>query len=415
MAEYNAWQHALSQLDAVAERIGLETWIHRILRRPERALDVAIPVRMDSGEIQVFEGFRVQHNQARGPAKGGIRYHPGVTLDEVKALAMWMTWKTAVVGLPFGGAKGGVVCDPKKMSRGEVERLTRRYTSEIIRFIGPEEDIPAPDVNTNPQIMAWIMDTYSMNKGYAVPGVVTGKPVAIGGSLGRLEATARGALFIALAACKVSGLNPIGARVAIQGFGNAGSIAARLFHDAGFRIVAASDSQGGSYRETGFEPAELFQRKKEAGTVAGTPGADRVTNEELLASPCDVLIPAALENQITAEIAPNVKARIVIEAANGPTTPEADRILEEKGVMVVPDILANAGGVTVSYFEWVQSLQAFFWTEREVNLRLREVMQKAFDAVHRERERLQCSMRMGAYALGVGRVAEAYRIRGLYP
>jgi len=412
---YNPWRNALTQLEIAARLIDLEPDIHKILAKPERTFIVSLPVRMDTGEIEVFEGYRVHHNTARGPSKGGIRYHPGVTLDEVRALAMWMTWKCAVVGLPYGGAKGGIICDPKRMSSGEVERLTRRYTSAIVKFIGPEEDIPAPDVNTNPQVMAWMMDTYSMTKGFAVPGVVTGKPLAIGGSQGRLEATARGTMFCALAAFKALGLNPQGARVAIQGAGNAGAIAATLLAEQGMRIVALNDSRGGVYREAGLDVEEVLAHKRRTGSVAGAPGTEAISNRELLTLPCELLVPAALENEITAELAREVKARVVAEAANGPTTPDADPILHERGVFVVPDILANAGGVTVSYFEWVQSLQSFFWTEREVNLRLRDVMMKAFDAVLRESRARKVDLRSGAYALAVGRVAEAYRIRGLYP
>ncbi len=412
---YNAWENALAQLDHVASLIELDPKIHRVIRSPKRCVIVSIPVRMDDGDVRVFEGYRVQHSQARGPSKGGIRFHPDVTLDEVRALAMWMTWKCAVVGLPYGGAKGGVVCDPKKMSPGEVERLTRRYTSEIVRFIGPEEDIPAPDVNTTPQIMAWLMDTYSMNKGYGVPGVVTGKPLAIGGSLGRFEATARGTMFTAMSALKHKGMSLVGARVAIQGAGNAGGGAARLLAEQGCRIVAINDTRGGVYREAGLDVHAVLKWKEETGSVDGFAGADKVTNRELLTLPCEILIPAALETQITPDVARGIQARVVAEAANGPTTPDADPILDDRGITVIPDILANAGGVTVSYFEWVQSLQALFWTEREVNLKLRDIMMKAFEEVYRESVARKVNLRTAAYALAVGRVAEAHRIRGLYP
>ena len=411
----NAWQIALQQLDEVAKEISLDPGIHQILKHPKRSLTVSIPIRMDDGNIKVFTGFRIQHNINRGPAKGGIRYHPNVTLDEVKALAMWMTWKCAVVGIPYGGAKGGIICDPKKLSLGEIERLTRRYISEIISIIGPEMDIPAPDVNTNPQIMGWIMDTYSMNKGYSVPGVVTGKPLSIGGSLGRNTATARGVMFTLMDIVKKLKLDLSSQRIAIQGYGNAGWNLAHLLSNQGCKIIAVSDSKGGIYNNEGLNPVKVFEHKRETGSVIDFSSSDNLTNEELLTIDCDILVPAALENQINEENADKIKAKIIAEAANGPTTPEADKILNEKGVFIVPDILANAGGVTVSYFEWVQGLQSYFWTEREVNLKLRDIMGKAFENVWRTSQERKVSMRMAAYILAVSRVAEATKIRGLYP
>jgi glutamate dehydrogenase (NAD(P)+) len=414
-APLNVWQMAQQQLDDIAEIIGLDSSIHSYLREPKRVLIVSVPVRMDSGTHRVFEGYRVQHNMARGPAKGGIRFHPDVTLDEVKALAMWMSWKCALVNIPFGGAKGGVVCDPKNMSLQELENLTRRFTSEISIIIGPEKDIPAPDVYTTPQIMAWIMDTFSMQKGYSIPGVVTGKPIAIGGSLGRDKATARGCLYVVNEAMKELGLTVEGARVAIQGFGNAGLHAAELMSAAGYRIVAVSDSRGGVANPKGLDVAKLIAFKGETGTVAGFSGGEKISNKELLEYECDVLVPAALEKVITADNAPRIKAKIVAEAANGPTLPEADEILHERGIMVLPDILANAGGVTVSYFEWVQDLQELFWEEQTVNDRLRRIMERAFRDTLEQARRLKVNMRRGAYAVAVGRVAEATSLRGVYP
>jgi len=413
--EFNPWQMTLSQLDEVAKEINLDESIHQILRHPKRCLTVSIPIQMDNGKIKVFTGFRVQHNVTRGPAKGGIRYHPSVTLDETKALAMLMTWKCAVVKIPYGGAKGGIICDPRKLSLKEVERLTRRYISEIISFIGPEKDIPAPDVNTNPQIMAWIMDTYSMDVGYSVPGVVTGKPISIGGSLGRNAATARGVMFSLMNAAKKLKFDLFEKRIAIQGYGNVGGNLAHLLSDEGYKIIAISDVEGGIYNPKGLDPIKVSLALKGSGSVVGFKDADKITNQELLAVDCDVLIPAALENQIDEDNADKIRAKLIVEAANGPTTPQADKILEGKGVFVIPDILANAGGVTVSYFEWVQGLQAYFWTEREVNLKLRDIMQKAFDKVYRISEERKITMRKAAYILAVERVAEATRVRGLYP
>jgi glutamate dehydrogenase (NAD(P)+) len=370
---------------------------------------------MDDGTVRVFTGYRVQHNIARGPAKGGIRYHPSVTVDEVKALAAWMTWKCATVNVPYGGGKGGVACDPKRMSRGELERMTRRYTSEISLIIGPDRDIPAPDVYTDSQTMAWIMDTYSMTQGHSSLGVVTGKPLPLGGSAGRNEATARGTLFCVREACTVIKKPLKGATVAVQGYGNAGAIAARLLHEDGARVVAVSDSKGGAYNARGLDPAQLADHKERSGSVAGFKGAERITNDELLEVKCDVLVPAALENQINQKNASRVRARIVAEAANGPTTPAADRVLREHNVFVIPDILCNAGGVTVSYFEWAQNMQGYFWEEHEVNRELEKFMKRAFSEVHQCALRNKVDMRTGAYILAVGRVAEATRVRGLFP
>lgn len=411
----NAWQMALKQLDDTAEHINLDPEIHRILRHPKRELIVSVPVRMDNEEVRVFTGFRVQHNMARGPAKGGIRFHPDVTLEEVRALAMWMTWKCAVVNIPYGGAKGGVVCNPKEMSLGELERLTRRYTTELLVIIGPQKDIPAPDVNTNPKVMGWIMDTFSMHTGYSVPQVVTGKPLEIGGSLGRLEATARGCTFNILNAVKELNLDLTDASIAIQGYGNVGWNVARLLNDLRCRIVAVSDSRGGIYNSKGLDPLAVYEHKRRTDSVVGFPDADFITNQELLALDCDVLVPAAMENQITVDNAPKIKARLIAEAANGPTTPEADQVLQDNGIFVIPDILANAGGVVVSYFEWVQGIQFYFWSEREVNLKLREIMARAFNEVYCLACQKKIGMRRAAYMLAVGRVAEAIRVRGLYP
>ncbi|RKY66985.1 MAG: glutamate dehydrogenase [Candidatus Latescibacterota bacterium] len=412
---FNPWNMALRQLDSIAERVGLDPGIHKILRQPKRQLIVSVPVRMDNGDIQVFTGFRVQHNVTRGPAKGGIRYHPDVTLDEIKALAMLMTWKCAVVGIPYGGAKGGIICQPEKLSRGEIERLTRRYISEIIVLIGPEKDIPAPDVNTNPQVMAWIMDTFSMDSGYSVPGVVTGKPLSIGGSLGRETATARGVMYCIFNIAKKLGFDPLTQNYVIQGYGNVGGNLAHLLGQQGCRIVAVSDVEGGIYNPKGLDPVKVSEAVRNSGSVIAFQDAERITNQELLALDCDVLVPAALENQITEQNADKVKAKLIVEAANAPTTPEACEILEDKGIFVVPDILANAGGVTVSYFEWVQGIQFYFWSEREVNLKLRDIMTHAFETVFHLSSEKKVSMRTAAYMLAVERVAEAIRVRGLYP
>ncbi|MDQ6660660.1 MAG: Glu/Leu/Phe/Val dehydrogenase, partial [Chloroflexota bacterium] len=365
--------------------------------------------------IEMFTGYRVQHNINRGPAKGGIRFSPEVSLDEVRALAMWMTWKCAVVNIPFGGAKGGVICDPRRMSRTELERLSRRYATEISILIGPNSDIPAPDMNTNPQIMSWMMDTFSMHQGYSVPAVVTGKPLAIGGSEGRLEATARGIQYITSDAMQEFGMRPGECRVVVQGFGNVGSISARLLHDLGCTIVGLSDINGGIYNPDGIDVPMALHFSKEHGTLLGLPNTEPITNSQLLELPCDVLVPAALENQLTGSNAGRVKTRLIIEAANGPTTPEADRIFSERGIPVVPDILANAGGVTVSYFEWVQDLQRFFWAENEINSRLESIMTRSYKAVSEKAKEQDSTLRMGAYLLAVSRVAEATEIRGVYP
>ena len=409
------WQVALEQFDIAADKLHLDPNMRGILRECQRELIVHFPVRMQDGVIKVFTGYRVQHNVSRGPGKGGIRYHQSVTLNEVKALAMWMTWKCAVVGIPYGGAKGGVVCDPKQMTQQQLETLTRRYTTEISLLIGPDRDIPAPDVNTNAQTMAWIMDTFSMHAGHTVPAVVTGKPLSIGGSEGRSEATARGAVYTIIEAAKTTGLDLDGARVAVQGYGNAGMYSAKLMSELGATVIAVSDTSGGIFNTKGLDAAKVDAFKRETGRVQGLPGADRITNTELLELDCDVLIPAAIENQIGAHNAPNIKAKIVAEAANGPTSPEADRILFDRGVMVIPDILCNAGGVTVSYFEWVQDLQNLFWREATINARLKEVMVKSFNDVHDLARKHKVDMRTAAYMLAVSRVADATLTRGIYP
>jgi glutamate dehydrogenase (NAD(P)+) len=412
---FNPYQMAVQQFELAADKLGLSEDMREILRKPKRELIVNFPVRLDNGHVKTFTGYRVQHNMNRGPTKGGVRYSPEVSLDEVRALAMWMTWKCAVVGIPYGGAKGGVLCDPKHMTPGELERLTRRYTTEISSLIGPHSDIPAPDVNTNSQIMAWMMDTYSMHAGYSIPAVVTGKPLSIGGSEGRNEATATGVLFVTRRAARHLGMPLKGARVSLQGFGNAGSVAAKLFYNEGCKIVAVSDTQGGIYNEDGLDPAEVLRHKQARGSVAGFPRAQSIGIAEVLEVPCDVLIPAATEGVITTSNVQRVRARIVTEAANGPTTPDADKVLFENGCLVVPDILANAGGVTVSYFEWVQDLQSFFWGAEEIIQRLEMIMNRAFDTVLAEAELYQCDLRLAANMLAISRVAEATQIRGIYP
>jgi glutamate dehydrogenase (NAD(P)+) len=413
--DLNPFRIAQIQFDMAAEYLKLDPGLRQVLRTPKRVMEVSIPVKMDNGQTKVFTGFRVQHNVSRGPAKGGLRYHPNVTVDEVKALAAWMTWKTATVNLPYGGAKGGIVCDPKRMSKGELERMTRRYAAEIQPIIGPEIDIPAPDVYTDAQTMAWIMDTYAMTVGHATPGVVTGKPVSIGGSEGRTDATGRGVLYVVEEACKVKKINLRGATVAIQGFGNVGSAVARLFAEKKAKIIAISDSRGGVHNPRGIDPLRALRYKERSGTVVGMPGASRISNDELLALKCDILVPAALENAITLHNADQIKAKIVAEAGNGPTTPHADEILSRKGVFVVPDILANAGGVTVSYFEWAQDLQGFFWQVQEVNSKLEFVMRRAFNDVHETMRKFHVYPRAAAYILAVGRVADATLVRGLFP
>jgi len=411
----NPWHVAQQQFDLAADKLNLDPGLRQVLREPRRELHVHFPVKMDDGSVKVYAGYRVQHNLGRGPAKGGIRFHQDVSIDEVKALAMWMTWKCAVVGIPFGGGKGGVIVDPKKLSRRELENLTRRYATEIEVLIGPERDIPAPDVNTNGQTMAWIMDTYSMHVGYTVPGVVTGKPIALGGSEGRNEATARGTVFCVIEAAKHLKINLKTATVVVQGFGNAGSIAARLMVDEGAKILAVSDSTGGIHSPSGLDINRVIAWKAEHGTVVGFPGAQAVSNAEILEIECDILIPAALENQITAANAERIHAKIVAEAANGPTTPEADEILFRRGIFMIPDILCNAGGVTVSYFEWVQDLNRDHWSEKTVNEKLLEIMVKAFHETLDIAQREGVHMRLAAYLLAVQRVADATSMRGLYP
>ncbi|HEY7736682.1 MAG TPA: Glu/Leu/Phe/Val dehydrogenase [Candidatus Limnocylindrales bacterium] len=414
-ARINPWHVAQRQFDLAADRLSLDPGLKRVLREPRRELTVHFPVKMDDGSVQVFTGYRVQHNVGRGPAKGGIRYHQDVSLDEVKALAMWMTWKCAVVGIPYGGGKGGVIVDPKKLSMNELEALTRRFTTEIEVLIGPERDIPAPDVNTNAQVMAWMMDTYSMHQGFTVPGVVTGKPISLGGSEGRTEATARGTVFCVVEAARHLGMDLRRSRVAIQGFGNAGSIAARLIVEEGASVVAVSDSSGGIHAPDGLDVARVIAWKKEHGTVQGFPGATDVSNADVLEVDCDILIPAALENQITERNAGSIQARVIAEAANGPTTPEADSELHRRGVFMIPDILCNAGGVTVSYFEWVQDLNRDHWSEEIVNAKLKEIMTRSFAETLAITEREETDMRTGAYLLAVQRVADATSMRGLYP
>ncbi|MFL5641669.1 MAG: Glu/Leu/Phe/Val family dehydrogenase [Chloroflexota bacterium] len=414
-AQINAWEVAQRQFDLAAERLGLDPGMRLVLREPRREFTVHFPVHMDDGSVEVFTGYRVQHNLGRGPAKGGIRYHQDVSLDEVKALAMWMTWKCAVVGIPYGGGKGGVIVDPKQLSKKELEGLTRRFFTEIEILVGPEKDIPAPDVNTNAQIMAWMMDTYSMHAGYTVPGVVTGKPISLGGSEGRNEATARGCVYTIVEAARHLGMDLAKARVAVQGFGNAGSIAARLIEEEGSTVVAVSDSTGGIHNARGLDVAKVINWKSEHGTVQGFPGATDITNAQVLEVDCDILIPAALENQITSRNAGRIKARLVAEAANGPTTPDADEILFKNGVFLIPDILCNAGGVTVSYFEWVQDLNRDHWSELVVNAKLKDIMVNAFAETLAMSTRESVNMRTAAYLLAVKRVADAMEMRGLYP
>jgi glutamate dehydrogenase (NAD(P)+) len=411
----NPFELAKAQLRRVGEIFGLDPNLIRVLSQCKKAVEVSIPVAMDDGSTGVYQGYRVTHNIARGPSKGGIRYHPDVTLDEVKSLAMWMTWKCALMGLPFGGAKGGVVCNPKTLSLGELERLTRRYTSEIINDIGPERDIPAPDVGTDGRVMAWIFDTYSMNKGHSVLGVVTGKPLSVGGSLGRVEATARGSLYCIQGLSVKQGRRLDEYSVAIQGFGNVGANLARLLDDGGAKVVGASDSQSGVYNPNGLDVAAALAHKQEHGVLAGLANAEAVTNEELIELPCDILAPCALEQVVTEENADRVKAMVICEGANGPVTPTADTILEDRGVLVLPDVLANAGGVIVSYFEWVQGLQEYFWSEDEVNAKLRDIVARAFEEAWHTRDSHETSLRMASYGLAVQRVAEATTTRGLYP
>ena len=415
MATSQSLQHVLTQFHTAADHLKLNPGTRRRLAACERALIVSVPTLMDDGRLQVFTGYRVQHNNTLGPCKGGVRYHPDVTLDEITALAMLMTWKCALMGLPYGGAKGGIPCDPHGMSPGELERMTRRYTAEIFLIIGPDLDIPAPDMGTDEQVMAWIMDTYSMQKGATVPGVVTGKPLLLGGSLGRREATGRGVYYVAVEAAKVVGLTLEGARVAIQGFGNVGRTVAQQFKQEGCRIVAVTGSRGGRFQADGLDLDRLIRHVTEGGRVEECPAGDRITSAELFELPCDILVPAAVGGQITEQNADRVHTRILAEGANAPVTPEADAILRQRGVLVIPDILANAGGVTVSYFEWVQDLQFYFWTEREINQRLREIMSQAFQRVQGTAVVQKTDLRTAALMLAIERVANAQRMRGLYP
>ncbi len=416
MAKPDLYAAAIAQLNAAARKMRLDPGVVEILKRPKRELAVHFPVKMDDGSVRAFTGYRVQHTIARGPCKGGIRYHPAVTLDEMRALAMLMTWKTAVVNLPYSGAKGGVVCDPKELSPEELERMTRRYTSEIVSFIGPETDIPAPDVGTDAQVMAWVMDTYSMTKGYSVPGVVTGKPLSIGGSEGRREATARGALYVLREYSRAEGVDLKKQRLLVQGYGNVGSHMARLMKtETGATIVGVCDSKGGAYSPKGLDPAKVWYQKEKTGTVRGLPGAKSVATDEFLELEADTLVLAALEGAVTGKNAGRLQVDRVVEAANGPITPEADSVLQRKGVGVLPDILTNAGGVAVSYFEWVQDLQNFFWDLAEVNRRLEHIMVRAFREANAISKRERVNLRTAALMLGVGRVVEAIETRGIYP
>jgi glutamate dehydrogenase/leucine dehydrogenase len=415
-AAINPFEVALKQLDEAAKLINLDKGLQQVLANPKRILTVSLPIRMDNGEIHVFTGFRSQHNDARGPYKGGIRYHPQVTIDEVKALSMWMTWKCAIADIPYGGGKGGIICNPKEMSEGELERLTRRYAYGIADIIGPHTDIPAPDVYTGGKEMAWIMDTYSALKGnYVQPEIITGKPITIGGSLGRNEATGRGLAFTVREAAKKLKIDMKDATMAVEGFGNAGQFASQFVGDQGARLIAASDSKGGIYNKNGINVAELRRHKDKTGSVVGFSGANSVSNEELLETECTILIPAALENQITTKNASRIKAKIVAEAANGPTTPDADEVLYNNKILVIPDILANGGGVTVSYFEWLQNLRRDYWAEQKVNERLDRNITKAFNDVYQTSERYGIDMRKASTVLAVNRVVEAIKIRGLWP
>jgi glutamate dehydrogenase (NAD(P)+) len=415
--DYNPYQNMLDILDQAAKYLGYSYNDYVALRYPERELTVALPVQMDDGKIKVFTGYRIQHSSSRGPCKGGIRFHPDVNLDEVKALAAWMTWKCAVVNIPYGGAKGGVQVDPSGLSQNELNRLTRRYTAAILPILGPEKDIPAPDVNTNATIMGWIMDTYSMFSGYPVPGVVTGKPIEIGGSLGRKEATGRGVTIITEEVAFRKGINLQKCNIAIQGSGNVGGTAAQIFYEKGYRVVAVSDVSGGIYDPKGLNIKEVTNYVAQSGQLKGysAKGVSAISNQELLTIDADIIVPAAMENQIDETIAKDIKAKVIIEGANGPTTVEADQILNDKGVTLVPDILANAGGVVVSYFEWVQNLQAIFWDEHEVNLMLKKIMLRSFDEVYTLSSEKNVSLRMAAYMLALNRVVKAKQIRGIFP
>jgi glutamate dehydrogenase (NAD(P)+) len=411
----NSYDVAQQQLAIVADKLKLHSDVHEMLKYPKRELTVNFPVSMADGSTKMFTGYRVHHNVTRGPAKGGLRFHPKTNIDEVRALAFWMTVKCAVVDVPFGGAKGGVVCDPAALTPAELEDLTRRYTTEISVLLGPNADIPAPDAGTNGQIMAWIMDTYSMLKGHTVPAVVTGKPISIGGSEGRIEATGRGVVIVTREALRSAGAEILGSSVAVQGFGNVGSAAARLFHQAGAKVVAVSDVRGAVFNKSGLDIDALLTYSRTSGSVTDFPESEPIPADALLTLPVDILVPAALQNQITASNAPSIRARFIIEGANGPTTPQADVILRENGVTVVPDVLANAGGVTVSYFEWVQGLQSFSWSENEVNQKLERILVQAFARVQQTAKEHRCDLRTAAYIVGVGRVADAILARGIFP
>lgn len=411
----NAWETALAQFDQVSELMQLSEDIRQVLRNFDRTLTVSVPIRMDDGFLRVFTGFRAQHNAARGPYKGGVRYHPELTIDDLKALAMEMTWKCSLSGVPFGGAKGGIVCSPKTLSKGELERLTRRYTYAIMPIIGVEKDIPAPDVNTNEQIMAWMMDTYSINNGYCTPGIVTGKPINVGGSLGRADATGLGIAYTIANAVKYRKMNLKNLKVTIQGYGNVGSAVGRFLGEMGCRIIAVSSSKGGVYNQKGLSHTALMKYYHENGSFNHFPHAEGITNESLLELPCDVLVPAAMGNQITKENAGKIRAKLVVEGANGPTTIEADRLLAERKIPVVPDILANAGGVIVSYFEWVQDAQCYFWCEHEVNAKLKNILDRTYEEAYALSRDKKLSMRTAAMIIAVKRVADAISVRGLYP
>ncbi|MCC7210571.1 MAG: Glu/Leu/Phe/Val dehydrogenase [Candidatus Brocadia sp.] len=411
----NAWETALAQFDQVSELMQLSEDIRQVLRNFDRTLTVSVPIRMDDGLLRVFTGFRAQHNAARGPYKGGVRYHPELTIDDLKALAMEMTWKCSLSGVPFGGAKGGIVCSPKTLSKGELERLTRRYTYAIMPIIGVEKDIPAPDVNTNEQIMAWMMDTYSINNGYCTPGIVTGKPINVGGSLGRTDATGLGIAYTIANAVKYRKMNLKNLKVTIQGYGNVGSAVGRFLGEMGCRIIAVSSSKGGVYNQKGLSHTALMKYYHENGSFNHFPHAEGITNESLLELPCDVLVPAAMGNQITKENAGKIRAKLVVEGANGPTTIEADRLLAERKIPVVPDILANAGGVIVSYFEWVQDAQCYFWCEHEVNAKLKNILDRTYEEAYALSRDKKLSMRTAAMIIAVKRVADAISVRGLYP
>jgi glutamate dehydrogenase/leucine dehydrogenase len=411
----NIWEMTLERLDNTMDALGLKKGLQKYLREPRKIIDVKIPVKMDNGNIEIFKGYRVQHDTNRGPAKGGIRYHQDVTLDEIKALAMLMTWKCAVVNIPFGGAKGGVAVDPFKVSQNELEHITRRYIFEIIDDIGPEKDIPAPDVGTNAQVMAWIMDTYSMDKGHSVPGVVTGKPISLGGSQGREDATSRGCVYTILSTLKMLGVDTPGLKVVIQGFGNVGSNCAKVLCDLGYKIIAVSDISGGLYSKKGLDPYKIAEHIRSGNTLASYKDAEKIDGSKIFEIECDIIIPAALENQITSANASNIKTRIIAEGANGPVTPDADSILLENGIFIIPDVLCNAGGVTVSYFEWVQGNLAYFWGKREVYLKLRDIMEKAFYDVYNLHKNKKIDMRTAASMIAVERVSEAVNLRGIYP